>query len=465
MRVIVISDLHIGCGPLEDFDVEIEQALVEFCAEVAADARSTEFVINGDFLDFVQAAPWQSPDLESESPDGVPLCFTEAQSLQKLENIFHAHQPTFYALALLVASNSIRRLTIMPGNHDADIFWPKVRSKLQERLSPAGGPASDKISFHLENEYHPPGFPGLWIEHGHQHDTCNSFAVRDIPYWSSGCPPIMKDKNKVERLIECVGTRFMLKFMNGLDEKYTFVDNVKPFSKFVKMFLVSEFAPGFGPLKALAAYWALLRFMAGRLAKQPGDLLSEEEAPSKLGEDLKRRLAAMTIYEIERLERRLQRDGFDTKGHPILSYIEIEEDGAELLLDFLSRHPDILDEVEADDIGMLSAGEKGFLTLGGGFIANETEALEDAARKLVAAGLATGVIMGHTHEAVEAHAKLGYVNTGCWTRYFRATPGKQPHSWKLLEKSAYQNFPYELAYAEIFADDPGSLARKVFFPK
>jgi hypothetical protein len=31
MRVVVISDLHMGSGPLDDFDREIEMALVAFC--------------------------------------------------------------------------------------------------------------------------------------------------------------------------------------------------------------------------------------------------------------------------------------------------------------------------------------------------------------------------------------------------------------------------------------------------
>jgi metallophosphoesterase superfamily enzyme len=465
MRVVVISDLHMGAGPLEDFDPEVERALVEFCDEVAADHRPTEFIINGDFLDFVQAEPWQSPEFESETRDGVALCFTEAQSLQKLENIFHAHQATFDALARLVASNSVRRLTIMPGNHDVDIFWPRVRTRLHARLSPAGEIASNKIYFHLEQQYQPPGFETLWIEHGHQYDACNSFEVDGTAYWSTKCPPIMLDKNNVERLIECVGTRFMLKFMNGMDERYPFIDNVKPFSKFVKMFLVSEFAPDFGPLKALASYWGLLRFMAGRLAKQPGDLLGADEPPSKLGQELKHRIKDLAADDARNLGTRLNQEGFHTDGLPILSYIEIDDDRTELLLDFLSRHPDVLDEVETDEAGMLSAGEKGFMTLGGGFIANETEALEDAARNIVATQQASAVVMGHTHEAVEANAKLNYVNTGCWTRYFRERPGVRPRSWNLLKKTAYENFPYELAYAEILSDDRYSLARKVFSPK
>ena len=76
---------------------------------------------------------------------------------------------------------------------------------------------------------------------------------------------------------------FLQKFLNGIDEKYPFVDNVKPFSKFVKMFLVSEAKRDFGPMKALTVYWALVSFIGNRLAKAPKDLLGVEEFPRKVG--------------------------------------------------------------------------------------------------------------------------------------------------------------------------------------
>jgi metallophosphoesterase superfamily enzyme len=123
MRVIVISDLHIGAGSLEDFDPEVEQAFGEFCDQIIAENQPTEVVINGDFLDFVQAEPWQSGEFESVTKTGVPLCFTEDQSIEKLESILRAHTATFDALAGLLKSKDVRRLTILPGNHDADLFW------------------------------------------------------------------------------------------------------------------------------------------------------------------------------------------------------------------------------------------------------------------------------------------------------------------------------------------------------
>jgi metallophosphoesterase superfamily enzyme len=191
MRVIVISDLHMGSGPLEDFDSEVEKGLAEFCDQIAAEDEPTEFVINGDFLDFVQAEPWQSSDFESATSDGAPLCFTEDQTVQKLENILRAHPVAFDALARLTEAKTLHRLTIMPGNHDADIYWQKVQTRLRDRLStPGAGPLS-KIFFHLEPQYQPAEFPRLWIEHGHQHDECNSFKVNGKSYWSTKCPPIM----------------------------------------------------------------------------------------------------------------------------------------------------------------------------------------------------------------------------------------------------------------------------------
>lgn len=464
MRVIVISDLHMGSGPLEDFDPEVEKGLAEFCDQIATEGRPTELVINGDFLDFVQAEPWQSPDFESTTADGsVQLCFTQQQSLQKLERILHAHPTAFDALARLTGSKAISSLTIMPGNHDADIFWPKVREELTARLS-AGRASPEKIRFHLEPQYQPAEFPRLWIEHGHQHDACNSFEIDGKPRWSTKCPPIVADKNNVDRLISCVGTRFLLKFMNGLDEKYPFVDNVKPFSKFVKMFLVSSAARDFGPIKALVSYWALASFLANRLAKSPSDLLSLEESPKKLSGELTRLIGELTNSKAEKLKKRLADEGFSIGQGQLKFYIQRDEKNSEKVLNFLSEHPGILAEVETDQSGLLSPGDKGYLTLGGGFLADETGELKKAARKIIGDGLADAVVMGHTHEPVNTNSALNYVNTGTWIRYFKETAGNKRPAWSMLKKSGYPNFPYELAYAEIGESTRDQLVRRIFRP-
>ncbi|WP_409363104.1 hypothetical protein [Bradyrhizobium lablabi] len=419
-------------------------------------------MINGDFLDFVQAAPWQSSDFESETPTGTPLCFTEQQSLQKLANIQHAHRSAFAALARLVESKALLRLTIMPGNHDADIYWPAVQAELKRSLSSQA--TAGKVRIHLDQQYQPPEFPKLWIEHGHQHDNCNNFKINGKSYWSTNAPPIMTDRNNVARLISCVGTRFLLKFMNQMDERYPFVDNVKPFSKFVKIFLVSGAARDFGPIKALVSYWGLASFLADRLAKAPSDLLSAEEKPERIAAEMGRLVSELGDEKAEALKSRLAATGFVIGSRTLKFYARQDDANAEKLLDFLVAHPDILGEVERDHSGLLSPGDDGYLTLGGGFVADETRELRKAARAIIDSGQANAVVMGHTHEPVNPNPDLNYVNTGSWIRYFKEVDGNQRSSWSILKETGYPYFPYELAYAEIGETTRGELVRRIFRP-
>src|SRR5262249_26108548 len=129
--------------------------------------------------------------------------------------------------------------------------------------------------------------------------------------------------------------------------------------------------------------------------------------------------------------------------------------------------PDLLSGLDEADQGLLSAsgGDEGYLSLREGYRVDETAALKTAAREIIGKNLASAVVMGHTHEPVEPEADLNYVNIGSWTRYLDASRcGSQQRSWDLLQKSAFENFPYELAYGELTSDAPGQLARRVFRP-
>jgi len=462
MRLAVISDIHVGSGPLDDFDPELESALVNFLEKIADDRKPTTLVINGDFLDFAQAEPWQSTDLESYTPDGTPLCFTEEQSLEKLKGIVSAHGALFEGFRQLLSLKRNHRVVILPGNHDADFFWDRVRAVFTRIVSKGDREAAQRLRFQLQQVYLPVDFPGVWIEHGHQYDDCNKFMVEGAARWSKEARPIFADQNGVLRLLECVGTRFMIKFMNALDKDYPFVDNVKPFSKFVKMFLTSTVARGFGPIKAAIAYWGLLKFVGYTLGKSPKDLLSAGDDRRTLLRKFPERLGELSRTDAERLVSRLKREGFDLQGMPLDFYLR-DEARVEKLLDFMCLNSEVLDEVRADDSGLLSAGVAGYLTLGGGFMQNETAALKAAARKIIDDGLATAVIMGHTHEPVETDAGLNYVNIGSWTRYYREGADlNRTRSWNMLKKSSYEHFPFELAYAEVLAETGSTLTRRVF---
>jgi len=98
------------------------------------------------------------------------------------------------------------------------------------------------------------------IEHGHRYDKVNSFDVNGHERWSAEEPPILKSKDGEERLYECIGTRFLIRYLNGLDARYPFVDNVKPFSRFLKIFGASALTLGWGPLDAAVCVAKMLPY-------------------------------------------------------------------------------------------------------------------------------------------------------------------------------------------------------------
>ena len=464
MRLLVISDLHIGAGALDDCDAELERGVIAFFESIAAELTPTTLIINGDFLDFVQAEPWQSRDLESTAPDETPLCFTEEQSVEKLKAIVRSHQPIFEALGRLTAPASNHRTVILPGNHDADFFWDRVRREFLRAVANGRDLNGQQLRFHLEQVYRPEGFPDLWIEHGHQYDECNKFVVNGVPCWSERALPIFCDVAGVPRLFECVGTRFLIRCLNTLDAEYPFVDNVKPFSKFVKMFLSSTVHRDFGPIKALVAYWALLKFFAKSLGKSPSDLLSTDAKPKEGFRKFAARLRDMRARDAQRLHDVLTEQGFDFEGMTFGFYVS-DDTRLETLLNVLCTDLELLGDIGKEDTGLLSAGDPGYLTLGPAYLVDETSVLKSVASRIITERLAMAVIMGHTHEPVLPDAALNYVNIGCWTRYLRESKERnRQSSWRLLKQSAYENFPYEFGYAEVMGDLSTKPMRRIFTP-
>src|SRR4051812_13019794 len=99
-----------GAGVLNDFEPEIETSFREFLRERRSEGDGVELVINGDLLDFVQAPPFKGPSLRADGKDGTRLCFTEPQSLEKLEAIASDHDTAFTALREFLAFRPGNRL-------------------------------------------------------------------------------------------------------------------------------------------------------------------------------------------------------------------------------------------------------------------------------------------------------------------------------------------------------------------
>jgi len=457
--LIVISDIHIGAGPLDDCDGELQSCLVRFLEQLCSRETPVELVINGDFLDFAQAAPWKGRELESESPLGIPLCFTEEQSRTKLESIVTEHIAVFKVLGELLRCIPENKLVILPGNHDADFFWPKVRDLFTEKVCGQSIQAREGLHFHLEQTYGPVDVPGVWIEHGNQHDPINSFYVDEYDsisgantgkqlYWSRGRPPIFVDRNGFQRLYECTGTRFLIKFLNQLDADYPFVDNVKPFSKFLTTFGVSALASGYGPIKASLAVFGMVRYLLKTVVTNTGDLLGiNSEQSGQVASIVAQLLAGLSSSEKKAFVERLRERGFKV-DRPIDMYFD-NAGLTDQLLTYLSENLDLVADLPQPIDSYLSAsGDEGYLSLAKGFNIDETRELMNAADKVTANNKTDVAIMGHTHEPVNDRLKTRYFNTGSWTRYYDFKEKKLEH-WSILRNDSYKLFPFQLNFVEI----------------
>jgi UDP-2,3-diacylglucosamine pyrophosphatase LpxH len=447
----VISDLHISEGQLDDFDDELEGKLVEFLEWLGEHPEPAELVINGDFLDFVQASPWRGRALEAKTPNGTRLCFTEEQSLEKLANIERAHRRTFDALKAFLADEK-NRLTILPGNHDPDFFWPSV----QKRFACLLGAGSSRLQFCLERSYRPKDLDWLLIEHGHQYDKVNSFYIDGHEHWSAQEPPILKGQDGKERLYECIGTRFLIRYLNGLDARYPYVDNVKPFSRFLSIFGASALTPGWGPLDAAISVSGMLAFVSRALATGSGDLMGID-VPIRIDEShpLLIWINSATDEECRKLNSALRNQGFEL-AMPLKVLAERPED-RDLLVKFLAENPGLLSGLGERDPSLLGSNE-GTLSLREAYKANETLDLYDGAVN-AALGTINTVIMGHTHEPFERRQHgLSYFNTGSWTRYYRFAEDEKTKPWQILADHSYETFPYWLRYVLV---RPGNKAATV----
>lgn len=472
-KTLVISDLHIGAGRLDDCDSELESCLISFLNQQSSANTTVELVINGDFLDFAQAEPWQDADFETEH-EGVPLCFTQDQSTLKLGKIVTAHPAIFKALGDFLAANPHNTVVILPGNHDADFFWTNIQKLFKETVNgnrSGSDSVKDRVNFRLEQYYCPPSAPNVWIEHGHQYDPNNWFFIdtdeidpeigtkMKRPIWSEKTPPIFKDKSGAERLYECIGTRFMIQFMNGLDFTYPFVDNVKPFSRFLRIFGASVFNPGYKLLKPAAAVWQMLRYLTKEGVTSPGSLLALEQPDKGFGPStlLKKLVDTAKESDLVLLTNELVARGFQL-NIPLKMFVN-KPANAERLMTFLSQNTDLLQHLEKAERSLLGS-TKGTLSLGKGFFVDETQKLAEAALRVLNRDGVEYAIMGHTHEPVTGPH---YINTGCWTRYYRFGGDQNMSSWDVLKEDSYQLFPYELRYAEILAGDAPQA--KIFLEK
>lgn len=214
---IIISDCHLSAGlnfessknPHEDFFFDDEMvAFFEFFSKGKyGDGCEVELIINGDYLDFLNV-PYMGEFEE---------VITEEFALYKLECIIAGHPKVMAALKAF-ASLPGKSITYNIGNHDADLFFPKVRERLIREIDPDGEFPSKKIRVNHESSVIDLE-GGIQVHHGNQFEAVHVFNY-DKPLLTEG----------LEKPVLNIpwGSFYVLKIVNRFKWERDFVDKVRP---------------------------------------------------------------------------------------------------------------------------------------------------------------------------------------------------------------------------------------------
>jgi len=433
---IIVSDLHVGGGAADPGDDHVYQksqfrTLIEEIGASAEGKRGdVELFINGDFLEFAQVGP------DVYTLGSATYWCSQAESVAKLQPILDGHKDIFDALKQFQDFGN--QVTIAAGNHDVDFWWGGVQSRIRSKVG--------DVSFALGDVWYPRYDGRLLIGHGHMFDPANKFKQ-----WNY---PILQGPNKTERLEMCAGTLFMVKFVNWLEQKYPFSDNIKPVTGLGRI-LWKENKMSLG-----AVSWMLSRF----IARHPNVAMGHDPDGLKFGKHLQQSLQYDSGFagEITKLYQDV-RDANATV-ETVRAALKTEDDIFNFLLDLLPKLPPercmpVLDKAPGStSLGIDSKGTTLQILKAG--ISSDKEILRIEAEKKMAEDKGPEVVvMGHTHQPDTYKTDRGiYYNPGSWTRYADLA---KVEDLTLSNLAREEDFPYQLNYVRVEKTAKGSLASQM----
>lgn len=425
---LIISDLHVGGGPADPGDDHIYQnaQLVRFLRTEAATpegrAGRLELFFNGDFIEFAQTNPGAFSHVSDE------FWCNESESMDKLETILGGHPDIFTELATFQGKGNV--VTIAAGNHDVDLFWPRA----QQRLREAAGPG---LRFELGQEWVERYGGRLQIGHGHMSDVANRFKHWDNP---------IRGIDGAQRLEMCPGTLFMVKFVNKLEQKYPFADNLLPVTKLASVLLRDDKC-GFASVGWMFSVFSLTT--------------SRSTLGTGAADDYGGRLLARVRTEdgfVNRVVAALDQHGLAHKYPKLQSRQITAQELAALMFDLLGR-VDIAEWQSLFDMpranATLGSDEVTLSALLQANFDDGKEKLRSVAQQRIDATGAGVVVMGHTHQPDKKRLEGGiYYNPGCWTRYLELKAGQSVTLEDLRDESRY---PYQLNAVRVEPGESGQM--------
>jgi UDP-2,3-diacylglucosamine pyrophosphatase LpxH len=385
----VISDLHLGMGrvadqgwhPLEDF--KSDASFKKFLDRLEDDGVD-ELIINGDWIDFTQLEPLAyRPGILSA--DGHNLGWTEDESLEKLKACISAHKGFFDDLRSFLRDG--KKLTIIMGNHDPDLFWPKVSAEVRSLLRPPHAEQLEMVRTYVRRGT-------AHIEHGNQHCSPeNKFFNPNN---------VFHDDTEGEQRIELVwGSIFVMEFFNPIEYELPYADNIKTQSRAIWLGIKNGWVNGRMAAKFVKFLWG-----AGiPWGSITANVLSVKRRPTDLIRDLTDREIAQDL-----MGRYVEDDRFREDFNKEIAQTSAEEWRAINAINEKGEHRQQL--VTSDELTPATEREE-TATLG----AFRDNPEIRGAESLMSIDVKY-IIFGHTHTEIDgAHsdARLkNYFNTGSW---------------------------------------------------
>jgi UDP-2,3-diacylglucosamine pyrophosphatase LpxH len=430
---LVVSDLHMGDGAPGDDFVDDSHQFANFIRAQAATpeghAGDIELIINGDFLEFVQVLP------DAYTLDSSTYWCAEGESVSKLDRILTGHPDVFEALNEFQKQHN--RVTVFAGNHDVDLYWEAVQRKIREKAGDINI-ETGQVTFTRYGGR-------LRISHGHLFDSID--PANNFQNWHNPILSQPADANP-KRLEMCPGTLFVVKFVNFLEEKYPFADNLHPVTALAGI-LGREDRWG---LTAVA--WSMLRFTT----RYPKAFLSAEGRGAEVGAQLLNAIQSDSF-----LRGKIASVYRDVLGQPGMNAAQVKqaldsEDAISTFIEQLLRAEPAWDKwlgvLDMAKPGVLGIGEAGGNTLS--IVAAGKVDVRAACIEIARAQWKAGadiVILGHTHlPQTFKEGNRVYYNPGSWTRYV-----ENAETLTLEQLKDETRFPYELNCVRVAETDHRTL--------
>lgn len=398
----ILSDLHLGAGfagdggnRLEDFtaDEEFVRLLQHILHESEQDQREIELIINGDFFEFLQVPATDDYRPGTIYPPEAYLDSSEPASIRRLSLITRGHRQVFNALSdFMHASQPQRRITIIKGNHDVHLFWPRVKSHLREILG-ASGTRSSLLLFAEEFVSR----EKIYVAHGHQ------FAEKMNSYHDHLDPRLSANPNQ---LFYPAGSHFVVSFFNQIEHTHWFVDSIKPLTALIWYALPWNFDFAAGMLASFIRHTPAL--VVSNFSPENGATLPPDTLLQSLEDAAERQKLAQQYA--NNPDFRLQ---FHRQIQQYLDDAGIAYKSATMPAEF---------EVDSDPLVMGRAEQT-----------RQQNALRQAAEEMSRREGAKVVLFGHSHRPVCEQLPNGslYINTGSWLGA-QDLNNAPPEIWKAL---------------------------------